>query len=153
MIFKQWEDVLAGRKTQTRRIVKPGEACRDGMSVAKTWSNVVLGTTGHRAWEPYYLKWQVGRTYAVQPGRGKKAVGRIRITEIRRERLQEISLEDVLAEGVGIRINGELYPITVRDVAHEEFARLWGSIHTKPGTRWQDDPETWALTFELAQRA
>jgi hypothetical protein len=53
MIFQYTLDqVLDGRKTQTRRLVTAGRPSR----------------------------WRVGRTYAVQPGRTKKAVARIEVT-------------------------------------------------------------------------
>jgi len=63
--------VLAGRKTQTRRRVKLGEPCRYG----------------------------AGRTYAVQDGRGRRALGRIRVLSVDRVPVTELSLEDALAEG------------------------------------------------------
>jgi hypothetical protein len=74
MIFKpeRAEKVLAGEKTETRRVVKDGEVeCR-------------------------YVP---GRDYAVQPGRGKRAIGRIYITDVRREKLKEITHEGALREG------------------------------------------------------
>ena len=46
------------------------------------------------------LLYEVGRTYAVQPGRGKHALGRIRLRAIRREPAQDISEGDARAEGV-----------------------------------------------------
>lgn len=85
------------------------------------------------------LKWRVGRTYAVQPGRGQKAVARILITGIRRERVCDISEADVRAEGC---VATEQHPI-------QAFADLWDSIHTKPGTRWEDAVTVWVLEFEL----
>lgn len=60
MIFQHtWEHVLNGTKTQTRRIVKPNER-----QVATEFAVV----TDDRA------VYEVGKTYAVQPGRGKRAV-------------------------------------------------------------------------------
>lgn len=193
MIFKQWQAVLRSDKTQIRRLVGKREACHDGMSVAKTWTHVVLGTTGHRAWVPYYPKWQVGRTYAVQPGRGQPAVmykidpsggilswdwgradprvsvaetkqqlatlgwreGRIRITQIRRERVQDISEEDAIAEGIYLKGNrsgdsGWVYDLDglLHIRSKWAFKALWNSIHKKPGIRWAGNPEVWVLTFE-----
>ncbi|MDA7663802.1 hypothetical protein N8569_00710, partial [bacterium] len=29
------------------------------------------------------------------------------------------------------------------------FRQLWQSLHTKPGTRWEDSPEVVALTFTV----
>lgn len=92
-------------------------------------------------------QWEVGRTYAVQPGHGKPAVARIRITGIRQERLRDISEEDVLAEGCGlVRWSGEPqegWPATAG------FAEAWDRINTRKGTRWADNPLVWVLDFEV----
>lgn len=63
--------VLAGKKTQTRRRVKPHESCR----------------------------YAPGRTYAVQDGRGRPALGRIRVLSVEQVRVTQLSPEDALAEG------------------------------------------------------
>ena len=66
------EKILADEKTETRRPVKEGETeCR----------------------------YEAGRDYAVQPGRRRRAVGKITITEVRREKLGEIAHEGALREG------------------------------------------------------
>ena len=198
MIFRQWQQVLSGQKTMTRRLCQEKERCLDGFSVAKTWTHNVLGTTGHRAWCPYYPKWQIGCTYAVQPGRGHPAIwigpddtpydaplaeylrkasgidaprwgwgkhvkkwlrehgyreARIRITGIRRERIQDISEEDARAEGARIPMivtaTGRM-PLNYR----AGFEILWDSIHKKHGTRQADNPGVWVLEFEtVAQEA
>ncbi len=86
MIFQHtWEQVLAGTKTQTRRLAKG-------------------------ALPP----WRVGRSYAVQPGRGKHAVGRILVTAVRREALGRLSARDVRAEGYASRA---------------EFETTWAEMH------------------------
>ena len=128
MIFKDelCQKVLDGTKTQTRRLVKSNEY---------TWLDnraeiVEVCASNH------YLKWRVGNSYAVQPGRGKHAVGRIGITKIRRECLNAITHDDAQAEGVG------------RSIA--AFAELWDSIHPK-GKRWIDNPGVWVLEFELVK--
>lgn len=140
MIYQHtYQQVLDLFKTQTRRLVKPGEWCKREIINHLTLSSwdgdihSVLTKKGH-------LKWKVGRTYAVQPGRGKKSVGRILITGIRRERLRDISMYDIECEGVVIGRHDETY---------KRFGELWNSIHTKSGTRWQDNPDVWVLEFEL----
>jgi hypothetical protein len=66
------EKVLDGEKTETRRIVKEDETdCR-------------------------YVP---GRDYAVQPGRRRRAIGRIAITDVRKEKLGEITHEGAVREG------------------------------------------------------
>ncbi|MGE4177985.1 MAG: ASCH domain-containing protein [Thermoleophilia bacterium] len=76
MIFSRGlhELVLDGRKTQTRR---PG------------------GDTECR--------YRAGRTYAVQPARTARSVGRIMVTDVRREYVQDITEDDARAEGFADR--------------------------------------------------
>ena len=62
MIFKQIQEIIDGTKTQTRRIVKPGEYSPLSGLISVTHE---VRTVGNR------LKWSVGRDYAVSPGRGK----------------------------------------------------------------------------------
>jgi hypothetical protein len=143
------EKILTGKKTQTRRLVKNGEKCFDGITVSATWVHKIMGAspTDHRTWAPYYGKWQVGRTYAVQPGRGKKAIGRFRLLDIRREYLQDISHNDALAEGFSIE-----HPLNnygTGSVVRDAFAEFWDSINTEPCGRWKDNPEVWVLEFEM----
>jgi len=134
MIFKQWQDVLDGIKTQTRRLVRHNDYLDLECTPAEVRDNKCR------------LRWRIGNVYSVQPGRGKEGVGRIRITEIRRERLQQISFNDMLCEGYPIAlfsVNFDKNP-TVRDW----FVSLWNRINRSCGTLWHDNPEVWVLVFE-----
>lgn len=198
MIFQHtWRQVLAGEKTQTRRLVKlpqighrrDGDWLYDHFGIEPP--SVYTCTPETYKKSPCFpkatRKWQVSKDYAVQPGRGQKQVGRIRITAIRQERLQAISEEDAIAEGceaawcpqcdgsayrtgTGMMVDpnnpyGEPLPTPIQVPCdycqgagamaspREVYAKLWQSIHTKPGTRWEDDPLVWVLCFELVQDA
>lgn len=164
MIFKQIDAILSGQKTQTRRVVKPGEGMyKDTLALSESGA----------------VRWAVGKTYAVVPKRGQPAVWwrnepwlmgyrpaytngpsakhgaahkydretylaadgfrplRIRITVIRQERLQDITEADAKAEGVG---------------NVEEYRALWESINGKTkGARWADNPDVFVLEFELVR--
>ena len=125
MIFKDklCQKVLDGTKTQTRRLRKDGD-------YQTYWPMLCVFNRNAR------LRFRENQTYAVQPGRGKKAVGRIGIFKIRSEFLNAITHDDAQAEGVG------------RSLA--AFADLWDSIHPK-GKRWEDNPKVWVLDFELVK--
>ena len=161
MIFKQWQQVLDGTKTQTRRPAKWEED--------KEYTWVAPTPTGSRITEvvginnagDHKLKWAVGKTYAVQPGRGKKSVGRIRITKIRRERLHQISGYDVVAEGtegwakewdkyIGDYFRQQGWASFRRGDLITAYSWLWKSIYKKP-YRWEDNPEVWVLEFERCE--
>lgn len=128
MIFQHThEAVMNGTKTQTRRLVKPDHnwltpSLEDSETVLAVWNETLddyIPTHGPNIYA-------VGQTKAVQPGRGKSAVGRIRITAIRREDVRQISDSDVTAEGFASR---------------EDFLRLWEQMH---GPHY----DAWVLTFE-----
>lgn len=61
------------------------------------------------------------------------------VTDVRVQRLQDISEDDARAEGV--MVSGCSY--------RSAFHRLWNSLHDKPGTRWEDNPWLYALTFTV----
>jgi hypothetical protein len=114
MIFQHTLDkVLSGWKVQTRRVWKVGEFLID---------DAVVGDGR--------LKWKVGETYAVQPGRGKASVGRIRITGIRLEPVTAISETDASAEGFASR---------------DDFLATWREIHGG------DHHDVWVIEFRLVE--
>lgn len=86
------ELVLSGKKTQTRRRWTIGETIIQETDGVETWITGAFDVKGRS-------KWRLGNTYAVQPGRGKKGVGRVRIISIRIERFCDISQADAEAEG------------------------------------------------------
>jgi hypothetical protein len=94
MIFKpeMVRAILADEKTQTRRGTKKGE----GLYVY----GLVSAPGPHYVSAGGPIKWMEGRTYAIQPGRGKPAVARFLLEQIRYcERAGAISEEDAHWEG------------------------------------------------------
>ena len=145
MLFKPAliDEIKAGRKTQTRRVVKANEMVWtrsgvDGSILEVTMSNKSCNR----------MKWRRGQDYAVCTGRGKKQVGRIKITSIRKERLQDISGSDARAEGI-IVTPSELGSHSYAPAFYiGKFRRLWDTINTKIGIRWECNPDVWVLEFE-----
>ena len=134
MLFQYtWRLVVDGTKTQTRRIKKKDEHFEDGRVFT---------------FDTYSFKertrWEVGKTYAVQPARGKSAIGRIRITGIREQDVREISDADVRAEGFA---------------AKADFLKTWTQMHDKPAfylmadlqNRPAERYQAWVLEFQLVR--
>lgn len=67
----------------------------------------------------------------------------LEITMVRVERVQEISEEDAIAEGV--RMNNSTHWETE---ARESFRRLWDSLNAKRGFGWDKNPWVWVIEFK-----
>lgn len=120
MIFEYTLDqVIRGEKTQTRRMIGVDQHLIDE------------GATPHIETVGKRVLYAVGKSYAVQPGRGKKSVARIELTGIRREAVDAISQADAHAEGCA---------------SAEAFIAQWRSIH---GAKTSIKNDVWVLTFKL----
>jgi hypothetical protein len=118
MIFAHTlHQVICGEKQQTRRLVKPDEIFDiDKQAVVKAQSRIM---------------YKVGKSYAVQPNRGRKAVARILLTGIRKEQLSSITDADAVKEGFRSR---------------DGFLATWHLIH---GQDADLNCEVWVFEFEL----
>jgi hypothetical protein len=70
----------------------------------------------------------------------------LRVTDVRRQPLQEITYEDCRDEGVTCPIHGDTRHVGCVGLKRG-FFDLWDSLHAKPGTTWADNPEVVALSF------
>ncbi len=98
------ELVLSGKKTQTRRNVKDADYIEFNNGAVDWVGAFVLPhkTSAHNVAAVYRggrQHWRVGNTYAVQPKRGAKAVGHVRLTRIFLETFDTICPRDAEAEG------------------------------------------------------
>ncbi|MBC7810982.1 MAG: hypothetical protein H7175_07550 [Burkholderiales bacterium] len=143
IIFKQMEQVLFYKKTQHRIRVKPkhvGEQI-DGeyREISREFytPQIFFGSWTRPAQYWLSLLYRVGNTYFVIPHRAAKPVGRVRITRIRQENVQDITEADALAEGY-------------ESVA--EFAAHWDGSNSRRRWRWKTNPRVWVIEFELVER-
>lgn len=148
MLFKPElaEKALTGEKTQTRRLQQPGdEAVRD--ETGRIIGVTRLNRRGRRRWV-----YRVGKSYAVCPGRGKHNLGRITVTAIRDQCIQDITEEDARAEGVSRAPDHRGYPSGLAAWVNSHragFVLVWNKINGRnPAHRFEAKPRVWALTFE-----
>lgn len=110
---------------------------------------------GH-SWAVYREGWD-----RCQPGDWKPSIHMPRwasrltleICSVRVQRLQEISAEDAIAEGlvcepedISVRFGAEPGKMTNRTPV-AAFARLWDSLNKARGYGWQSNPYVWAIEF------
>jgi hypothetical protein len=199
--------ILEGRKTVTRRVVKPqpvydrsfaydglkicGKGKRKGNAASIHCAPLVAqfcpyGKPGDRLWvkeswaqrldldhlngtELFNAGVREAWYWADGPGRTCNtgcagAAGRVRssrfmprwasritleVTGVRVERLQDISLSDVLGEGVPRLQDGDAIPISryfdMRSIEHGRFRDLWQSINGAGS--WDANPWVWVVEF------
>jgi len=188
--------ILDGRKTQTRRVIKPQpdedglscdagypfiwydtdnkpQKCPYGTGGTKLWVRETLANIG--GWAYYaapsatllahehdevisvftktHVKWRWKFNKLSQRYMPYEAARTFcRITNIRVERVREISKEDAVAEGIPWRWTNDTEgegEETLSDVVIDDFGTLWDSINGKrQGCSWEDNPWCWCLTFQ-----
>jgi hypothetical protein len=169
--------ILKGRKRQTRRVIKPEwSRCLDfdyPEDQQKAVDQCPYGVIGDRL----YVRetWVVPNSEGCAPRDitpGQKVFYRatdeytwwrpsihmprwasrftLEITDVRVERLKEISLHDINAEGTPDTLDRALRPFGSR---REHFQRLWDSINSKRGYSWESNPWVWVIEFKVLEPA
>jgi hypothetical protein len=72
----------------------------------------------------------------------------LEVTDVRVERVQEISEEDAKTEGVTPSIVGEWWDHLKYRAG---FQTLWNSINEKRGFGWDENPWVWVVEFKKGQ--
>ncbi len=144
--------ILSGRKTQTRRVIKRftdfgiTDHCAYGkvgdiLWVRETWQKVEHPELKYRyradhlnptsvTWKPsIFMPKDACRIF-------------LEVTEIKVERLQDISEEDAIAEGVEV----PTYKETELAKYKTNFSILWEFINGEES--WESNPWVWAITFK-----
>jgi len=153
--------ILEGYKTQTRRPRK-----EEDWIISRLVNGVEIQQIGNKS-----LKWSTWRTYALQPGRGKKGIAHIRFTHFELQELQDITEEDAIAEGIkalefpslkslyyapgDINANAEtgIYALPYHvHTAVEAYRIQWDRLYKRqPELQWEQNPKVWVLDgIELA---
>lgn len=157
--------ILDGRKTVTRRIVKQHGEKRtyspynpgDILYVRETWSEWTDGYV-YKAWtSPFpqpgrypdkFMKWHPSIHMPKEAARIW-----LRVTDVRVERLQDMTGQDILKEGVNCHVHPEAHYFDGNQKMM--FAELWDSTVKKTDLDhygWDADPWVWVIEFERCKK-
>jgi hypothetical protein len=178
--------ILEGRKTQTRRVVKPQpeyiqpdgtikplaavSEANQMIARGRLAARCKYGTVGDRLWvretwsyhEPHddcsgkvYAADQVSISEEMRPQmRWRPSIFMPRwmsritleITDVRVERVQDISEADARAEGMRAKTGRR------EQTPQEAFAELWNEINAARGFGWESNPWVWVVSFKAVER-
>jgi hypothetical protein len=83
----------------------------------------------------------------------------LEVADVRAERLQDITLEDICAEGVKNALAEAMWgprwwvdaPEASEIDTRDMFSKLWDSINAKRGFGWDTNPYVWRIAFKRVQ--
>lgn len=161
--------ILEGRKTQTRRVVKPQPNKNILVNrIYDTW-NCPYGAPGDRLWVRETILTSSDETMLYASGKcrfyppneearkwlWKRKINTtipsihmprwasrilLEVVEVRVERVQEISPADAIAESCDV---------STHSMPTFWFKNLWDSINAKKSFSWFQDPWVWVVTFKV----
>ena len=157
--------ILADKKTQTRRIMKlkmPKNAKKEvgeDYSIVKYFVTCPYGKVGDRLWvresfsaeyfnifykateaDPDKFKWKPS---IHMPRTACRII--LEVLNVRVERVQDITGDDAVAEGVPCTKLGLTYE---KNLCRAQFADLWNSINLSRGYGWDTNPWVWVVEFK-----
>lgn len=145
-----WVDNCTGREVVNYPKRCPYGQPGDRLWVRETWGQTIEDTVCYRADEPMSIvtRWRP----SIHMPRWASRIT-LEVVAVRVERLQDISEEDAISEGVedlpfayGYPVNGKT---ALADSAESAFKNLWESING-PGS-WGENPWVWVIEFRQVQ--
>ncbi|MBI5843701.1 MAG: hypothetical protein HZB23_03425 [Deltaproteobacteria bacterium] len=176
------EAILAGRKTQTRRVFKGiGKWLPESLQEMRADSDKAWAASGYpeRLWvkETFYLhadgsvlfKAGLPGQHPVPPWKPSIFMPRrfcrltLKVTGVRLERVQDISADDALAEGIDWK-RVDNWTVTyfsdpksleacIHHTPQSAYRALWDCINAKRGYGWDTNPWVWVISFAVAERS
>lgn len=142
--------ILEGKKTVTRRIKKsdkPPYQVGDILYTRETWQHVCDAGYVYKATDP---DWETTEDWKWRPSiHMPKEAARIflQVTDVRVERLQEMTVRDLIAEGAAYHFD---VPCRISE-KFDAFKDLWDSTIKKEALEhygWDANPWVWAIEFK-----
>ena len=149
--LRDWEvrAILEGRKTQTRRPVQSPAfgAPGDLLWVRECWAqheSITIYRANEAELLPSWMKW----TPSIHMPRWASRLT-LRVTDVRVERVQDITPEDARAEGFDGDCPVGYLPAYQAGPCRYHFASSWSD--TYGAESWTANPWVWCVSFERAE--
>lgn len=125
----------------------PGDRLWVRETFAQTAAPSVVYRADNRINQPYWslLKWKP----SIYMPRSLSRLT-LEVTDVRVQRVQEISEEDARAEGVKPMVAGTDGEGPIKTY-RTGFVYVWNSLHAKDGCGWDANPWAWAITFKVVK--
>jgi len=156
-----------GEKHGLYRIDELIEECPYGQTGDRLWVRETFQTLGNKQNTVYRADGKAKLTWDVGGQKGEELVNKWRpsifmhrwasritleITGVRVERVQDIKVADIEAEGH----QPFVYPDGRRELSSAEsyswFINLWNSINEKRGYGWEVNPWCWCISFKVVKQ-
>ncbi len=146
--FAEWQGTLEGIRNSDLSAIEARE--------------YIVYKAGAKDWQGLLKDRRNGHPWKIQPSiYMPKWASRItlEITAIRAERIQAITEEDAIAEGIDrhedsghnifwFEVASEYHGNTQDVTATKSYARLWDSLNAKRGLSWDKNPWCWVISFK-----
>lgn len=121
---------------------------RDEYEAGQSWAH----RQGHDFWDTRACGLRYGHIPSIHMPRWASRIT-LEITDVRVERLQEISEADAIAEGAerysDAKKLDEIDRLYLTEDTHRHgFAALWDSLNAKRGFSWESNPWVWRIEFK-----
>lgn len=153
---ENWKISIAGTsivRAEPYDVKLPRYAAGDILWVRETWSEhqEYYNNSAKVFAEPHYI-YKADGVYANKwhPSiHMPKEAARIflKVTDVRVERLQDITEEDAITEGMSKTLVDGVVFISAKG----NFHVLWDSLNIKRGYGWEDNPWVWVIEFERVE--
>ena len=140
-----------GGKGDIRFLIEPLEVNGAGTASYRDDFEIVVGEDG------YAIDWRWSKPYLTSIHMPTVAARTfVRLTDVRVERVQEITVDDIKAEGLQSPIPMDIRQGPTTEYMHDVLWRdawiaLWDSINGKRGYSWESNPWVWVVEWELLE--
>ena len=148
--------IIAGNKTMFREVIKPKINPENYSLPDKCGMELLLSECPYQVGQKIFVKESFYIAWKKRPAQHMKQEHSrltLEITDVKVERLQDISEEDARLEGFPVDHLGNYYEPSKLDpwqgYARASFSLSWNPTHKKPEEKFYANPFVWVVDFKI----